>query len=554
MIRMIPEEDTLMKNRKRVITIITAAAVICAVSGAAVWHQRVQAQAAQEEEKEAVTTVTVSSTDVEKTLSLTGTLVSASEDNANTSLTDVPVKEVRVKIGDTVNRGDVLYTLDTTELQRNLEAAEKSLSIAEAQNKLNKDDADRQLNDAQITGVLQATDAVRSVSNADSDLNKASSTLSDACSQVGSAKNDENAKNDQKNAAAAKLQSAQNAVDSAKAELKASTASDNSALNAKITELETAYSNAKADYDTASSAYDSAVSTRQAREDAVKSAKESVTSAQRAVDTANSAKAAASNTIANSLASQQKNVESTKLTAEGSTTDLQNSIEKYKTQLSHAVVSADIAGTVTAVNVRPGFTYSGTEGVTIDNMELYNVSTDADESNVADLAVGMTVNVKTDSTKDEILTGKIFFISPTPTKASSTGSTTANTSTAADTGKTDKSRGTYKTLISLDKQNSRLRLGMTAKLTVILDSAKNTLAVPVSAITTDVSGNATVQKTEDGGLTSQTVTLKTGLENDYYAAVTGGLKKGDTVIVPSDDSEDSTDSTDGGMGALGGIM
>lgn len=541
-------------GRKKIIAIMTAAAVACTAAGTVAWHQHVQAQAAQSEAQAQIQTATVSSTDIEKTLSLTGTLVSASEENANSKVTDMPVKDVMVKVGDTVNKGDVLYTLDTADVQRSLDAAEKSLSITEAQNRLNKDDAARQLNEAQMTGALQAADAVRSVSNADADLSKANGVLSDACSQVSSAKNDENMKNDQKNAAASRLQDAQNALNSAKAELKASTASDNSALKDRITDLDTACSTAKSDYDTASAAYDAAVSTRQAREDAAKSAKDGITSAQRAVDAANSAKASAVNTITSSLAAQQKNVESTKLTAAGSDVDVQNNIAKYKAQLAQATVSADISGTVTAVNVKPGFTYSGTEGVTIDNMGSYNVSTDVDEANVADIANGMKVNIKTDSTKDEVLTGKIFFISPTPTKAAAASGTASSTGTATDTGKTDKSRGTYKTLISIDKQNSRLRLGMTAKLTVILDSAENTLAVPVSAISTDADGNQTVQKTADGGLTSQSVRIKTGIENDYYAAVVSGLKKGDTIVLPSDDAADGTDGTDDSMGALGGIM
>ena len=184
-------------------------------------------------------------------------------------------------------------------------------------------------------------------------------------------------------------------------------------------------------------------------------------------------------------------------------------------------------------------------------MDSYNVSTDVDEANVADLSDGMTVKIKTDSTGDDVLSGKIIFISPTPTKNSS-GTSAASSAGTADTGKTDKSRGTYKTLISIDTPNSRLRLGMTARLTVVLSSADNVTAVPVSAISTDASGNSAVLRTTDGGLTSEEVVITAGLENDYYAEVASGdIKNGDVIIIPSDDTEDSTGD---GLGALGGIM
>ena len=59
--------------------------------------------------------------------------------------------------------------------------------------------------------------------------------------------------------------------------------------------------------------------------------------------------------------------------------------------------------------------------------------------------------------------------------------------------------------------------------------------------------------TSDGGVTSRSAVITTGLENDYYAEVKSGLKKGDIVVMPSEDQSGSG-SSDDGLGALGGIM
>ncbi len=65
--------------------------------------------------------------DMSTYIDVTGTVESQNVENVYTSLT-YPVKEVRVKVGDTVKKGDVLCTIDTEEIDDNIEQLEAQAS------------------------------------------------------------------------------------------------------------------------------------------------------------------------------------------------------------------------------------------------------------------------------------------------------------------------------------------------------------------------------------------------------------------------------------------
>ena len=78
--------------------------------------------------------------------------------------------------------------------------------------------------------------------------------------------------------------------------------------------------------------------------------------------------------------------------------------------------------------------------------------------------------------------------------------------------------------------DDRMRVGMTAKASVILDSAKNVICVPYDCVkTNEDDGSFYVTVIEDDG-TKKDIKVKKGLESDYYVEVKGdGLKKGMTI-------------------------
>ena len=115
-------------------------------------------------------------TDLENIYSASGSVISADEDNANPQSfgdTTYPIKEVFVKVGDSVKTGDRLYTLDMTDVENDIALAQKKLSIEQQQNAIDQAAAGRAVRSAQETSAQQYEDATRTLTEQAEDTNKA---------------------------------------------------------------------------------------------------------------------------------------------------------------------------------------------------------------------------------------------------------------------------------------------------------------------------------------------------------------------------------------------
>lgn len=113
----------------------------------------------------------------------------------------------------------------------------------------------------------------------------------------------------------------------------------------------------------------------------------------------------------------------------------------------------------------------------------------------------------------------------------------------------------------MTSSDDRIKLGMTAKCSIVKKEALDVYAVPYDAVHRENGESYILVK--DGDSTSK-VTVTTGMETDYYIEVQGDdLQEGLQVVIPTDktDKTDKTDSasdsnkqnsTFGGFGGMGG--
>ncbi len=450
---------------------------------------------------------------------------------SGTDAADYPVKEVYVKVGDRVKKGDPLYALDMSELEDQIALNQKKLALQEKSNAIDDAAANRALEQAQAASAQQYNDATRKLNEAASDANSAivdsvtgnqdiarlNQELSDAQAAYDSAKSTYDALvsqqariNSQYNALSGQisLETAQlqakyttaesQETDEYKSAAKAISekqvtlqeyANDKTAIDAqveeaqtKLTDAQTKRDTAKSDLDTAASSLTSTDSSIQTQQRALEDQASSVTSENR---TTQEAEAAARDTIAKNAISQ-----------ESSALDVQSEIQKAQEKLNGAVIKASMDGTVTQVNAQPG-QLPGSDAVVLNDLKTMKVVIEVEEGHIADIQVGQRVNVKTDSTGNDVLSGKVTYAAITPTTATTAaaGSSTANATAAVSTS----TKATYRVEVTLDSPNDRLRIGMTASATFILASAKDTLAVPTAAIQTDDAGNSYVNVADTTG-------------------------------------------------------
>ena len=182
----------------------------------------------------------------------------------------------------------------------------------------------------------------------------------------------------------------------------------------------------------------------------------------------------------------------------------------------NANVTSPIAGTVTRVNTSVGKLANGSTSealFVVENLEKLQMKVTISEFDISKIKVGQTVTVTAEVLGDEIVNGIVSAISPTG-EVKSVGSTEM----------------VIPIVIDVDKGETNLIAGVTAKATILTEIHADALTVPIDAILEDsLSGEVSVFTVKDGIISKLPVTIL--LEGDFYVAVDGDLAVGDSVVL-----------------------
>lgn len=197
-------------------------------------------------------------------------------------------------------------------------------------------------------------------------------------------------------------------------------------------------------------------------------------------------------------------------------------------------VEAPISGYIITMNVTEGNNYAqGNTVFTIADTSEFVVEATVNEYNIANIQTGLPAKVKFEATDDETFDGEVSFVS-----LASEGVIGANQQA------TGSNVASYKVKIAMKDNDPRMRVGMTAKASVIIDSAKNAICVPYDCVQTDEKDGSFFVNVIDDNNKKKKIKVTKGLESDYYVEVKGeGLKKGMTVeaVVADGPSTDAMD-------------
>ena len=549
-------------NKKKVL--IPAVIVLVLAGGFGVHGlNRHKARKAMAEQMSQVETTTVTKQNLVDSISVTGTVNSADARDVSAIASNVEVETVNYKVGDYVNEGDVVVVLDSSELERKLKEAQNSQALSEYNENKSIETASESYTQAVEDGTDDYNKAVKNESQAKEDLQDAEDDASSAASTLKKREKSLSAAKEALNALTDPTESytaAANALESANAKVKTLADQGQAAGDAE-------YDAAKQEADTAQATYDS-VSAEKATYDAavqaVNEAQASYTEAHQAYTAAAEAEEKASDayeTASDSLSDASKNndrnisnaadsLEKAQKQKEYSNDSSAQTIEDYQEQIAACTVTAPISGVITAMEVEEGDTYLG-EGKTlfsIANSQNFIVSASVDEYDVSSISKNMTAAVIVEALGDDELPAKVSYIAPTATT-----STSGNSAGSAS----------YDLEIALDDENADLRIGMTAKASIVKEAVYDVLTVPYDCVTTDEDGNSSVTIDKDGEKVQVPVTV--GMQSDYYVEISGDDIEEGTVVYystpmvnnPSSGDSSSDSSQEGvtfdmGGGSMGG--
>ena len=502
--------------------------------------------------------------DLESSISATGT-VESSETTKVYSTLAYQVKDVYVEVGDVVQEGDLLAELDGKTIENQIASQKTSMEVtsgsanAQVQSAYDAYDNFKQGLDAGLNASLIS--AQSQVDNAYDAYVKASNAYERYKENVDLGENTQllSAESSRNNAATA-LDQADDAAESAKKayeDLKDSL----DAIEKRLTEIEKALGNPdsleegqseqlEAEKATLETQKADLESRKDTAKDSWRKAKDAVSSAQSAYDIAQASYNAALRGEDQTLSDYADAVDSAWRTYQTALTSLdstkkgtQDQLESYSDTLASAnagantavseeslrqlnetlddtKITAPVSGTVTAVYATVGSSGSGLLFV-IEDTDRLVVSTSVKGYDLGDVKTGMAVEIRSDATGDDVISGTLTSIAPTAKK-----NQLGDTESSSDPS--------FEAEVSVDGADSGLRIGMEARLSYIVAQAEHVLAVPYEAVYTDESGQTCIlvlRAQEKETYLVESLPVTTGLDDDLDIAVSGsGVEAGLRVI------------------------
>lgn len=522
-----------------------------------------------------VRTSTLQKTSLTDSVSVNGTVKSGYE--ASVTVADsaklYKVSEVKVAVGDTVKKGDVIATLDTSDLEKQIESAEESYgdTLKSAQTSYDRATADLETSTVQHENSLidlqakidqadqNLQDAKDALTKAQENERKAQSTYDTAVSDYNTLKSaydsasaSISAYTQEKNDAATALNNALYAANQALSAQLADPDNDEKRqaaedAQAKVTDAQNTYNEADQKlteaqnscsapslglygFTSIQTALTQADSTKTQAESALDSAKNAVDTANTQISTCEQQDKAAHDSYDqeknySNLLNKSQNVEdsATKLEQAQRTPD---NLETLRSTLEDCTLTATMDGTITALNATVGSVCSGTVA-TIQNTDALVVDVTIPANSVPKLSTGMTCHITSDATGDAVIDGTLTQIDPV----------------ANDTG-------SFGAKVVVNGDADGLLIGISAKVEIVISEKDNVFIVPRDAVGTADDGSSYVLRKTGGegvDMTFEQVTVTTGDTNDFYVEITGSdLQEGDVIRSSADLTqgiETSNDST-----------
>jgi HlyD family secretion protein len=196
--------------------------------------------------------------------------------------------------------------------------------------------------------------------------------------------------------------------------------------------------------------------------------------------------------------------------AEASVEQARTSLRQAELAMKKAALEAAFDGTVAAVDVTVGQQATpGLPVVTLVDPSQFHVTIAVDELDVAQLAIGQLARLTFDALPNTVVTGTVRHI--------------------AEASALDEGVVTYDVRIDLAPSDAPIRVDMTTSATIIVEEISDTLKIPTWAVHIDrETGQYYVRRQTGDGI--ERVDVKLGVRQEGIAQILDGLSAGDEVV------------------------
>jgi membrane fusion protein, macrolide-specific efflux system len=212
-------------------------------------------------------------------------------------------------------------------------------------------------------------------------------------------------------------------------------------------------------------------------------------------------------------------------------------VDNAKLNLGYTTITSPIDGTVIYVSVEAGQTVNNNQGtpsiIELAQLDVMTIKAQVSEADIINIGKNQDAYFTILGSTDKKYHGVLRAIEPGPTLLSGDDSTLIIG---------DDEAIYYNALFDVENPDNRLRFGMTAQVSIVLDSAENALLVP-SQILVEQPGEANsyqVPIKHRDQVEYRKVTV--GINNKVYAQILSGLNEGDEIVVGRSSGNEATSS------------
>lgn len=221
-------------------------------------------------------------------------------------------------------------------------------------------------------------------------------------------------------------------------------------------------------------------------------------------------------------------------------------VESAELDLARTQIVAPADGTVVALLVEEGQTLNANSATPtiakIANLDTMVIKAEISEADVVKVSAGQKVYFTILGEPDQRIEATLREIEPAPT------------SIADDTSSAG-SAVYYNGLFEVPNPDHRLRISMTASVTIVLAEARDVLSLPSSLVTRQgPDGGAMVTVYDPVSEEMRPARIEVGLNNNINAEIVSGLEEGDLVVNATGARLNSSSGSQGGPGGFGGPM
>ncbi len=197
--------------------------------------------------------------------------------------------------------------------------------------------------------------------------------------------------------------------------------------------------------------------------------------------------------------------------------------------LGYTRITAPIDGTVVGVVVKQGQTVNSSQSaptlVKIAQLDRMTVKAEISEADVVKVEPGMQARFTILGEPDRPYRATLRMVEPAPASINTSDSTSSSSTTSTD------SAIYYLGALDVPNEDGKLRISMTAQVSIVLDSARDVPSIPSSALgRASRDGLYTVHVLKaDGGVEPRRIRI--GLEDSINVQVLEGLELGEQVVL-----------------------